>query len=43
MDITCAESKVNYEQIQNYVLEKYGFKVSNSKLKSWQLQDLGSL
>ena len=28
MDITCAESKATYEQIKNYVLEKYGFKVS---------------
>ena len=28
MDITCAESKVTYEQIQNYVLDKFGFKVS---------------
>lgn len=29
MDITCVESKATYEQIKNYVLEKYGFKVSN--------------
>lgn len=28
MDITCAESKATYKQIKNYVLEKYGFKVS---------------
>ena len=28
MDITCAESKATYEQIKNYVLEKYVFKVS---------------
>ena len=28
MDISCAESKATYEQIKNYVLEKYGFKVS---------------
>ncbi|MST61595.1 23S rRNA methyltransferase [Peptostreptococcus anaerobius] len=29
MDLTSAESKATYKQIQNYVLEKYGFKVSN--------------
>ena len=28
MDLTSAESKATYEQIQNYVLEKYDFKVS---------------
>ncbi|MDU1772984.1 MAG: 23S rRNA (uracil(1939)-C(5))-methyltransferase RlmD, partial [Dialister micraerophilus] len=28
MDLTSAESKATYEQIQNYVLEKYHFKVS---------------
>lgn len=28
MDLTSAESKSTYKQIQNYVLEKYGFKVS---------------
>ena len=28
MDLTSAESKDTYEQIQNYVLEKYDFKVS---------------
>ena len=28
IDITCAESKATYEQIQNYVLEKFGVKVS---------------
>lgn len=28
MDLTSAESKVTYKQIQNYVLEKFGFKVS---------------
>jgi len=28
MDLTIAESKSTYKQIQNYVLEKYGFKVS---------------
>ena len=28
MDLTSAESKATYEQIQNYVLEKFGFKVS---------------
>ena len=28
MDISCAESKATYEQIKNYVLKKYGFKVS---------------
>lgn len=28
MDITCAESGATYEQIKNYVLDKYGFKVS---------------
>ena len=28
MDLTSAESKATYKQIQNYVLEKYGFKVS---------------
>lgn len=27
-DLTSAESKATYEQIQNYVLEKYDFKVS---------------
>lgn len=29
MDLTSAESKATYKQIQNYVLEKFGFKVSN--------------
>ena len=28
MDLTSAESKDTYKQIQNYVLEKFGFKVS---------------
>lgn len=28
MDLTSAESKITYKQIQNYVLEKFGFKVS---------------
>ena len=28
MELTSAESKVTYKQIQNYVLEKFGFKVS---------------
>lgn len=28
MDLTSAESKATYEQIKNYVLEKYDFKVS---------------
>ena len=28
MDLTSAESKATYEQIQNYVLEKYDFNVS---------------
>lgn len=28
MDLTTAESKATYKQIQNYVLEKFGFKVS---------------
>ena len=28
MDLTSAESKAAYKQIQNYVLEKFGFKVS---------------
>ena len=28
MDLTSAWSKATYKQIQNYVLEKYGFKVS---------------
>lgn len=28
MNISCAKSMVTYEQIKNYVLEKYGFKVS---------------
>lgn len=27
MDLASAESKVTYEQIQNYVLKKYDFKV----------------
>ena len=27
--MTSAESKATYKQIQNYVLEKFGFKVSN--------------
>ena len=27
-DLTSAESKATYKQIQNYVLEKFGFKVS---------------
>ena len=29
MDLTSAESKAIYKEIQNYVLEKFGFKVSN--------------
>ena len=29
MDLTSAESKATYEQIQNYVIKKFGFKVSN--------------
>ncbi|KIS11272.1 RNA methyltransferase [Streptococcus equi subsp. zooepidemicus SzAM60] len=29
LDLTSAESKATYEQIQNYVFEKFGFKVSN--------------
>ena len=29
LDLTSAESKAFYAQIKNYVLEKYGFKVSN--------------
>lgn len=28
MDLTSAESKATYKQIQNYVLEKFWFKVS---------------
>lgn len=28
MDLTSADSKTTYKQIKNYVLEKYGFKVS---------------
>lgn len=28
MDLTSAESKTTYKQIQNYVLEKFGFKIS---------------
>ena len=28
MDLTSAESKATYEQIQNYVFEKFGFKAS---------------
>lgn len=28
MNISCAKSMVTYEQIQKYVLEKFGFKVS---------------
>lgn len=28
MDLTSAESKATYKRIQNYVLEKFGFKVS---------------
>ena len=28
MDLTSAESKATYKQIQNYVLEKFGFKVA---------------
>lgn len=28
MELTSAESKVTYKQVQNYVLEKFGFKVS---------------
>lgn len=28
MDLTSAESKAIYKEIQNYVLEKFGFKVS---------------
>ena len=29
MKLTSAESKATYKQIQNYVLERFGFKVSN--------------
>ena len=29
MDLTSAESKATYKQIQNYVFKKLGFKVSN--------------
>ena len=29
MDLTSAESKATYKQIQKYVFEKFGFKVSN--------------
>ena len=29
LDITSAESKATYKEIQEYVLEKYGLKVSN--------------
>ena len=29
MDLTSAESKATYKQIQNYVFKKFGFKVSN--------------
>ena len=29
MDLTSAESKATYKEIQNYILEKFGFKVSN--------------
>jgi 23S rRNA (uracil1939-C5)-methyltransferase len=28
LDLTSAESKATYKQIQNYVLEKFGFKIS---------------
>ena len=28
MDLTSTKSKATYKQIQNYVLEKFGFKVS---------------
>ena len=28
MDLTSVESKATYKQIQNYVLEKFGFKVA---------------
>ena len=28
MDLTSTESKATYKQIQNYALEKFGFKVS---------------
>jgi len=28
MDLTSAKSKATYKQIQNYVLKKFGFKVS---------------
>ena len=28
LDLTSAESKATYKEIQNYVLEKFGFKVS---------------
>ena len=28
MELTSVESKASYKQIQNYVLEKFGFKVS---------------
>lgn len=38
-DLTSAESKATYKQIQNYVLEKFGFKVSTlyiaSEEKAW--------
>jgi 23S rRNA (uracil1939-C5)-methyltransferase len=29
LDLTSAESKATYKEIQKYVLEKYGLKVSN--------------
>ena len=29
MDLTSAESKATYKQIQKYVFEKFGFKISN--------------
>lgn len=41
MDLTRAESKVTYKQIQNYVFEKFGFKIStlyNAQVKrKWGL------
>ena len=39
LDLTSAESKATYKEIQNYVLEKFGFKVSTlyiaSEEKAW--------
>lgn len=41
MDLTRAESKVTYKQIQNYVFEKFGFKISTLYIaqvkKKWGL------